>query len=119
MSNDKNPVVWIISGVLAVCGVAGAWIWDHKTTKERGITEGTKRGYEKAKNEYDRKLLQQADAFLRQKKILFTQIEEYKKLMDELLKKNHQYKGTELGDEFQKRRNALEKLENPNGLHRR
>lgn len=85
MSNDnKNPLIWIIGGAFAVIGTIGAWVWDHKTTKERGITEGEKQGYDKASKEYKDKLLRQADEFLKQKRFCQDQLEEYKKLMENM-----------------------------------
>lgn len=85
MSNDnKNPLIWLWGGVATTICVIGAWIWDHKTTKERGITEGTKRGYEKAATEYEKKLLRQADEFLKQKNFCQDQLEELKKIIEYL-----------------------------------
>lgn len=48
-----------------------------------GKKSGYKEGYESASNEYQQKLLQQADEFLSQKEILKKDIEKYQKLLDE------------------------------------
>lgn len=82
--SNKNPLIWIIGSAAAAISIIGTWIWDHKTTKERGITEGTKRGYEKAATEYEKKLLRQADEFLKQKNFCQDQLEELKKIIEYL-----------------------------------
>lgn len=48
-----------------------------------GKTEGKKEGYEVASNEYEAKLLEQADLFLKQKQIFENERDEYEKLLDE------------------------------------
>lgn len=93
MSNDnKNPLIWIIGGAFAVIGTVGAWVWDHKTTKERGITEGEQNGYDEASKEYKDKLLRQADEFLKQKRFCQDQLEELKEIIEYLRQELLQYK---------------------------
>jgi hypothetical protein len=48
-----------------------------------GKRSGYKEGYESASNEYQQKLLQQADEFLSQKEILKRDVKKYQKLLDE------------------------------------
>lgn len=51
--------------------------------KNKGKIEGMKRGYEMASAEYENKLRQQADMFLKEKENVNIMVEEYEKLLDE------------------------------------
>lgn len=50
---------------------------------KEGKYDGRKDGFKEASNEYEKKLLQQADEFLKKEKIFEDQKEDYEKLLDE------------------------------------
>lgn len=54
-----------------------------KAIYETGNFDGKKAGYEMASNEYETKLLKQADEFLAQKQIFEAEKEKYENLLDE------------------------------------
>lgn len=67
-----------------------------------GLEEGTHEGYKDASQEYEKKLLEQAEEFLKQKKIYENEREEYELLMDDYEK------------EIEKLSNKLHRNENEN-----
>ena len=59
---------------------------DHPIGKaifEAGKHEGKKVGYSQASSEYEKKLLEQADSFIKQKKVYESELDRYEKLLDE------------------------------------
>lgn len=60
---------------------------DHPVTSyvyKEGIYDGKKEGYANASDEYEKKLLKQADEFLKQSRIFESQKDGYEQLLDEL-----------------------------------
>lgn len=47
------------------------------------VDEGRKQGYEQASNEYEKKLINQADEFIKQKKVFEAERDAYEKLLEE------------------------------------
>lgn len=86
---EKNPLIIKTKQGryinLAGTGQAGHLLYEAITDKafEKGRTEGKKEGYVEASYEYEKKLLQQANEFLQQKKAFNKENEDYKRLLNE------------------------------------
>lgn len=88
-----------------------------KATKDF-VDEGRKQGYEQASNEYERKLISQADEFIKQTKVMKAERDAYENLLneyeDEIQKLTSKQKLTEDENEYLKqlllRERELKKL---------
>ncbi len=73
----------LIEGVEYFCEDNPVTSIPYKIGNDDGKIEGKKEGYVQASNEYEKKLLKQAENFLKQKDTLVNSIEEREKLLDE------------------------------------
>lgn len=79
--NGKAIIAGVAVGVVGVVGSAVAWCCG----KSKGHAKGVADGYVKASNEYEQKLLDQANQFLREKNCLANSAAEKDRLIQELV----------------------------------